>query len=95
MESCKIDILYHATTHFEVRKFVHNAKPEELSYDYIVEVAKAHERTCQEYQIAHSGALVNYQILWFKQVLCLSFVRNTIPRRSVADVDAHTTTEIV
>ena len=26
-ESCKIDLLYHATAHFEVRKFVHNAKP--------------------------------------------------------------------
>ena len=29
-ESCNIDLLYHATAHFEVRKFVHNAKQEEL-----------------------------------------------------------------
>ena len=29
-ESRKIDLLYHATAHFEVRKFVHNAKQEEL-----------------------------------------------------------------
>ena len=35
MESRKIDLLYHATLHFEVRKFVHNAKPSELSYDRI------------------------------------------------------------
>ena len=58
-ESCKIDLLYHATAHFEVRKFVHNAKQEELKYDHMIEVAKAHERTCQEYQIhkqAHSMA---------------------------------------
>ena len=58
-ESCKIDLLYHATAHFEVRKFVHNAKHEELKYDRMIEVAKAHERTCQEYQIhkqAHSMA---------------------------------------
>ena len=58
-ESCKIDLLYHATAHFEVRKFVHNAKHEELKYDHMIEVAKAHERTCQEYQIhkqAHSMA---------------------------------------
>ena len=58
-ESSKIDLLYHATAHFEVRKFVHNAKPEELKYDRMIEVAKAHERTCQEYQIhkqAHSVA---------------------------------------
>ena len=50
-ESRKIDLLYHATAHFEVRKFVHNAKQEELKYDHMIEVAKAHERTCQEYQI--------------------------------------------
>ena len=58
-ESHKIDLLYYATAHFEVRKFVHNAKPEELKYDHMIEVAKAHERTCQEYQIhkqAHSVA---------------------------------------
>ena len=50
-ESRKIDLLYHATAHFEVRKFVHNAKHEELKYDRMIEVAKAHERTYQEYQI--------------------------------------------
>ena len=58
-ESHKIDLLYHATAHFEVRKFVHNAKQEELKYDRMIKVAKAHERTCQEYQIhkqAHSMA---------------------------------------
>ena len=33
-QSHKIDLLYHATAYFEVRKFVHNAKPEELKYDY-------------------------------------------------------------
>ena len=58
-ESRKRDLLYHATAHFEVRKFVHNAKQEELKYDHMIEVAKAHERTCQEYQIhkqAHSIA---------------------------------------
>ena len=58
-ESRKIDLLYHATAHFEVRKFVHNAKHEELKYDRMIDVAKAHERTCQEYQIhkqAHSMA---------------------------------------
>ena len=43
-ESHKIDLLYHATAHIEVRKFVHNAKPEELKYDCVIEVAKAHEK---------------------------------------------------
>ena len=63
-QACKIDILYHATAHFEVRKFVHNAKLGELSYDKMIEVAKAHERTCHEYQQhkqAHSGTVSNYQ----------------------------------
>ena len=58
-ESCKIDLLYHATVHFEVRKFVHNAKQEELKYDCMIELAKTHERACQEYQMhkkAHSMA---------------------------------------
>ena len=50
-ESHKIDLLYHATAHFEVRKFVHNAKQEDLKYDRMIEVAKAQERTCPEYQI--------------------------------------------
>ena len=62
-ESRKIDLLYHATLHFEVRKYVHNAKATELSYDRMIEVAKAHERTCQEYQMhkqAHSGGASNY-----------------------------------
>ena len=39
-ESHKIDLLYHAAAHFEVRKFVHNAKQEELKYDHMIEVAK-------------------------------------------------------
>ena len=59
-ESYKIDLLYHATAHFKLRKFVHNIKPKELTYDKMIEVAKAHERTCDEYQIhkqAHSVAL--------------------------------------
>ena len=63
-ESHKIDLLYHATANFEVRKFVHNAKQEALKYDHMIEVAKAHERTHQEYQIhkqAHSMTpLSNY-----------------------------------
>ena len=64
VEAHKIDLLYHATVHFEVRKFVHNAKPEELTYDRMIEVAKAHERTCHEYQQhkqAHSAPVSSYQ----------------------------------
>ena len=95
-EPCKIDLLYHATAHFEVRKFVHNAKPEELTYHKMIEVAKAHERTCHKYQVykqAHSMApKVITLILCFKQALCWSLFRKTLPRRPVANLDAHTTT---
>ena len=64
VEARKIDIHYHATVHFEVRKFVHNAKPEELTYNKMIEVAKAHECTCHEYQQhkqAHSAPVSGYQ----------------------------------
>ena len=91
--SCKID-LYHATAHFEVRKFVHNAKSEELKYDRMIDVAKAHERACQEYQIhkqAHSMAPpVTTLILCYKQVLYQNLFRKVLPRSPVANVDAHT-----
>ncbi|MCG8621904.1 MAG: hypothetical protein MJE68_07905, partial [Proteobacteria bacterium] len=59
----KIDFLYHATVHFEVRKFVHNTKAEELSYDKMIEVAKQHERTQQEFQThkqVHSSNVSSY-----------------------------------
>ena len=36
-ETHKIDLLYHAK--FEVRKFVHNAKPDKLKYDKMIKVA--------------------------------------------------------
>ena len=96
-EPHKIDLLYHATAHFEVKKFVYNTKPEELTCDKMIEVVKAHERTCHEYQIhkqAHFVAPpppVITLILCFKQVLCQSLFRNALPRRPVANADAHTT----
>ena len=82
-ESRKIDLLYHATAHFEVRKFVHNAKQDELRYDRMIEVAKAHERTCQEYQIhkqAHSMATpVTVTLIHsFKPMPCLSLSRKAL-----------------
>ena len=96
-ESHKIDLLYHATAHFEVRKFVHNAKQEELKYDHMIEVAKAHKRTCQEYQIhkqAHSMANPSNSYsnpLIQTNALSKSFQKGP-PRKPVASADAHTTT---
>ena len=94
-ESRQIDLLYHATAHFEVRKFVHNAKQEELKYDHMIEVAKAHERTCQEYQIhkqAHSMANPSNSYanpLIQTNALSKSFQKGP-PTKPVASADAHT-----
>ena len=96
-ESRKIDLLYHATAHFEVIKFVHNAKEEELKYDHMIEVAKAHERTCQEYQIhkqAHSMVPPsNYSNpLIQTSALSLSLFRKALPRKPEASADTLTAT---
>ena len=94
-ESRKIDLLYHATAHFEVRKFIHNAKHEELKYDRMIEVAKAHERTCQEYQIhkqAHSMANPSNSYtnpLIQTNALSKSFQKGP-PRKTCGSADAHT-----
>ena len=98
-ESHKIDLLYHATAHFEVRKFVHDAKPEELKYNRMIEVAKAHERTCQEYRYTskltlwHPPVTVT-AILSYKPMLCQSLFRKALPGKPVASADAHTAMEI-
>ena len=54
-----IDLLYHATIYYEIRKYIQEANPETLKYEVIVEKAKAHERNCLEYkdhQASHGGA---------------------------------------
>ena len=104
-ESRKIDLLYHATAHFEVRKFVHNAKQEELKYDRMIKMAKAHERTCQEYQIhkqAHSVAAPSKLLQPLMQTIALSKSFQKGPPKKVCgkcrcshshgDCPAHSTT---
>ena len=95
-ESHKIDLLYHATAHFEVRKFVHNAKPEELKYDCMIEVAKAHEGPAKNTRYTSKLTLwhppVTTPIPWYKPMLCRSLFRKALPRKPVASADAHTTT---
>ena len=58
-EKRKIDLLYHATIYYEIRKFIQEASPETLTYEMVIEKAKAHERNCLEYkdhQASHGGA---------------------------------------
>ena len=60
-----IDLLYHATIYYEIRKFVQQSDPTQesdptaLTYEMVIEKAKAHERNVLEYkdhQASHGGA---------------------------------------
>ena len=55
-----IDLLYHATIYYEIRKFVQESEPAALMYEMVIEKAKAHERNVLEYkdhQASHGGAV--------------------------------------
>ena len=57
-EQCMIDLLFHATIYYEIRKYIQEANLNSLKYEAIVEKAKAHERNCLEYkdhQASHGG----------------------------------------
>ena len=54
-----IDLLYHATFYYEIRKFVQESEPAALTYELVIEKAKAHECNVLEYkdhQASHRGA---------------------------------------
>ena len=58
-EEQMIDLLYHATIYYEIRKFVQESDPTALTYEMVIEKAKAHERNVLEYkdhQASHGGA---------------------------------------
>ena len=58
-EERMIDLLYHATIYYEIRKYIQEAKPASLKYEMVIEKAKAHERNVLEYkdhQASHGGA---------------------------------------
>ena len=54
-----IDLLYHATIYYKIRKFVQESEPAALMYEMVIEKAKAHEHNILEYkdhQASHGGA---------------------------------------
>ena len=54
-----INLLFHATIYYEICKFIQESKPDTLTYEMVIEKAKAHERNCLEYkdhQASHGGA---------------------------------------
>ena len=58
-EEQMIDLLFHATIYYEIRKFIQESKQDTLTYEMVIEKAKAHERNCLEYkdhQASHGGA---------------------------------------
>ena len=58
-EERMIDLLYHATIYYEIRKFVQESEPAALTYEMVIEKAKAHERNILQYkdhQASHGGA---------------------------------------
>ena len=58
-EEQMIDLLYHATIYYEIRKFVQESEPAALTYEMVIEKAKAHEHNVLEnkdHQASHRGA---------------------------------------
>ena len=58
-EERMIDLLYHATIYYEIRKYIQELEPATLKYEMVIEKAKAHERNILEYkdhQASHGGA---------------------------------------
>ena len=54
-----IDLLYHATIYYEIRKFVQESEPAALMYEMVIIKAKAHERNIlgyKDHQASHRGA---------------------------------------
>ena len=49
-EERMIDLLYHATIYYEIRKFVQESDPTALMYEMVIEKAKAHEHNVLEYK---------------------------------------------
>ena len=39
-----IDLLYHATIYYEIRKYIQESEPATLKYEMVIEKAKAHEK---------------------------------------------------
>ena len=45
-----IDLLYSATIYYEIRKYIQESEPAALTYEMVIEKAKAHECNVLEYK---------------------------------------------
>ena len=50
VENRKLELLYHATRHFEVKKYAKEKDRGDITYSTLLEQAKIHERVIQEYR---------------------------------------------
>ena len=58
-EERMIDLFYHATIYYKIRKYIQETEPSTLKYEMVIEKAKAYERNLLEYkdhQASHRGA---------------------------------------
>ena len=58
-EERMMDLLYHATIYYEICKYIQESEPATLTYEMVIEKAKAHEHNVLEYkdhQASHGGA---------------------------------------
>ena len=58
-EEQMIDLMYHATIYYKIRKYIQESEPATLTYEMVIEKAKAHECNILEYkdhQASHGGA---------------------------------------
>ena len=62
-EERMIDLLYHATIYYEIRKFVQESEPAALMCEMVIEKAKAHEHNVLEYK--------DHQASHGEQTVCL------------------------
>ena len=87
-----IDLLYHATIYYEIRKFVQESDPNALTYEMVIEKAKAHERNVHEYKDPNSfdrlGSLKGaYNIRIDPSVKPVTHARRKVPIESKEAID--------
>ena len=70
-EERMIDLLYHATIYYEIRKFVQESEPAALMYEMVIEKAKGHERNIHEYKDHQASPRGSKQCAFLQQPIAI------------------------
>ena len=70
-EEQMIDLLYHATIYYEIRKYVQESDPAALTYEMVIEKAKAHERNVLEYKDHQASHRWSKQCAFLQQPIAI------------------------